>query len=212
MIWIGVYAFFENKSYSFKSNPHSPDIPMKTVKILGCLLMLALSSIVARSMDDMPVMRVSSSRSMKVAVINTDLNNPANERLHKAFTASLGFEISMCYHTPVPVKSTVVDAQEAAQGLTSGAYDMVVVIGGDVPTILLNTDFKRLKAVPTTGNTKHNVNLLVLKDDSTLSEMLDEKFAAVLNERFFQLAFASYRRSSLGLEKTEWNVAAAATQ
>lgn len=185
---------------------------MKTAKILGCLLMLVLSSTIARSMDDMPVLRVQSSRSMKVAVINNDQTNPANERLHKAFTASLGFEISMCYHTPVPVKSAVVDAQEAAQGLTNGSYDMVVVIGGDVPSILLNADFKRLKAVPTTGNVKHNVNLLVLKDDSTLSEMLDEKFAAVLNERFFQLAFASYRKSSLGLEKTEWNVAAATPQ
>jgi len=185
---------------------------MKTTKIFGCLLMLVFSAIIARSSDEMPVLRVQSSRSMKVAVINTDQNNPANERLHKAFAASLGFEISMCYHTPVPVKSAVVDAQEAAQGLTNGTYDMVVVIGGDVPAILLNADFKRLKAVPTTGNAKHVVNLLVLKEDSTLSEMLEDKFASVLNERFFQLAFASYRKSSLGLEKTEWNVAAAATQ
>ena len=162
--------------------------------------------------NDMPELRIQSSRSMKIAVINNDQNNPANERLHKALAASLGFEISMCYHTPVPMKSVEVSAQEASQGLSSGTYDMVVVIGGDVPSALLNSDFKRLKAVPTTGNTRHNVNLLVLKDDNTLSEMLDEKFASVLNERFFQLAFATYRKSSLGLEKTEWNVASAATQ
>jgi hypothetical protein len=206
-----VNAFFENIDTRNNSNL-IPDKSMKTAKILGCLLLVAFSSTISRSADALPVFRVSSSPAMKVAVINGDKTNPANERLHKAFTASLGFEISMCYHTPVPVKSMEVDAQEAAQGLTNGTYDMVVVIGSDVPTILLNTDFKRLKAVPTTGNTKHNVNLLVLKDDNTLSEMLDEKFAAVLNERFFQLAFASYRKSSLGLEKTEWNVAAATVQ
>lgn len=181
---------------------------MKTAQILGCLLMLAFTSTVVRSADDMPVLRVQSSRSMKVAMINADQNNPANDRLHKAFAASLGFEISLCYHTPVPVKSVVVDAQDAALGLSNGSYDLVVMIGGDVPAILLNSDFKRLKAVPTTGNTKHSVNLMVKKDDTTLSEMLDESFASVLNERFFQLAFATYRKSTLGLEKTEWNVAA----
>jgi hypothetical protein len=185
---------------------------MKTAKILGCLLMLAVSSTIARSADATPVFRVQSSRTIKVAMINADQNNPANDRLNKAFAASLGFEISLCYHTPVPVKSVVVDAQEAAQGLSNGTYSVVVMIGGDVPAPLLNSDFKRLKAVPTTGNSKHIVNLLVLKDDSTLSEMLDDSFASVLNERFFQLAFASYRKSSLGLEKTEWNVAAATPQ
>ena len=181
---------------------------MKTAQILGCLLMLVFSSSVAHSMDATPVMRVQSSRTMKVAVINADQNNPANERLHKAFAASLGFEISLCYHTPVPVKSVEVEAQDASNGLSNGSYDLVVVIGGEVPSILLSSSFKRLKAVPTTGNAKHSVNLLVNKDDSTLSEMLDDSFASVLNERFFQLAFATYRKSTLGLEKTEWNVAA----
>ena len=185
---------------------------MKTAQILSCLLLAVTSSTIARSMDSMPVVQVSSSREMKVAIINADQHNPANERMHKAFAASLGFQISQCYKTPIPMKAIVVDAQEASIGLSNGSYDLVAVIGTSVPSILLNSDFKRFKAVPTTGNSKHVVNLLVLKDDNTLSDLLDRSFATVLNESFFQLAFASYRKSSIDQEKTEWNVAVASVQ
>ena len=147
---------------------------------------------------------------MKVAIINADQRNPANERMHKAFAASLGFQISQLYKTPIPVKAIVVDAKEASYGLSSGTYDLVAVIGSNVPSILLNSDFKRLKAVPTTGNAKYVVNLLVREDDSTLSAMLDKSFETALNETFFQLAFASYRNSSSESDKTEWKVAVAA--
>jgi len=185
---------------------------MKTVQILGCLLLLVTSSTIARSMDAMSVMRVESSRTMKVAIINADQKNPANERMHKAFAASLGFQISQGYKTPIPMKEIVVDAQEASFGLSNGSYDLVAVIGTNLPSILLNSDFKRYKAVPTTGNTKCVVNLLVLKDDSTLSTMLDRSFEIALNETFFQLAFANYRNSAADTAKTGWNVAVASLQ
>lgn len=185
---------------------------MKTAKILGCLLLLVSSSILARSADVMPAMRVESSRTMKVAIINADQKNPANERLHKAFAASLGFQISKIYMTPVPVKSVVVEARDAATGLSNGTYDLVAVIGSEVPSALFSSDFKSLKAVPTTGNTKQEVNLLVLKNDGKLCEMLDDSFEVALNESFFQLAFASYRKSSLDRSKTEWKVASTTAQ
>ena len=184
---------------------------MKTAKILGCLLLL-VSSTIARSADAIPAMRVESSRTMKVAVVNSDQKNPANERLHNALAASLGFKISQTYNAPIPVKAVVVDAREASLGLSCGAYDLVAVIGSDFPSILRNTDFKRMKAVPTTGNTRQVINLLILKEDSTLSAMMDKSFEAVLNETFFQLAFASYRKSSIEQEKTGWNVAVASLQ
>ena len=186
---------------------------MKTAQILGCLLLVVSSSTIARSMDStMPVLRVESSSTMTVAIINADQRNPANERLHRAFAASIGFQISQCYNSAIPVKAVVVDAQEASLGLSNGTYDLVAVIGCDVPSILLNSDFKRMKAVPTKGNPKDVVNLLVPKDDRTLSTMLDRSFETALNERFFQLAFASYRRSSVEMEKTGWKVAVASLQ
>lgn len=182
---------------------------MKTAQILGCLLLVAFSSTVARSAESVPVFNVSSSTVMKVAIINADQRNPANERLHKAFAASLGFQISQCYQTPIPIEAVEVDAHSASFGLSDGTYDLVAVIGTNVPTILLNSDFRRYKAVPTTGNSMHVVNLLVNKDDNTLSTLMDRSFATVLNEKFFQLAFASYRKTSGEREKTEWNVAIA---
>ena len=185
---------------------------MKTAKTLGCLLMLAISSTLARSADALPAMRVESSRTMKVAIVNADQRNPANERMHKALAASLGFQIGQCYKMPIPVKAITVDAKEASSGLSSGIYDLVAVIGSSVPSILLNSDFKSLKAIPTSGNLKYVVNIMVLKDDRTLSAMLDRSFETVLNESFFQLAFASYRKSSVERERTEWNVAVASLQ
>ena len=179
---------------------------MKTAKILGCLLLLAISSTLARSAEAMPAMHIESSRTMKVAIINADQRNPANERMHKALAASLGFQISQCYKLPIPVKAIVVDAKDASAGLSSGQYDLVAVIGSNVPSILLNSDFKSLRAVPTSGNLKYTVNILVQKDDHTLVAMLDKSFETVLNESFFQLAFASYRKSSVERERTEWNV------
>ena len=180
---------------------------MKTAQILGCLLLAAFSSVVTRSAESMPVYHVSSSPTMKVAIIDADQQNPANERMHKAFAASLGFQISQCYKTPVPLKAVVVDAQDASVGLSNGDFDLVAVIGTSVPSILVNSDFKRYKAVPTTGDVKYVVNLVVPKDDNTLSAMLDRSFETVLNEKFFQLAFASYRKSAIEQEKTEWHVA-----
>jgi len=105
-----------------------------------------------------------------------------------------------------------VDAPQAAFGLNDGTYDLVAVIGTSVPSILLNTDFKRYKAVPTSGNAKYVINLVMLKDDNTLSALMDRSFETVLNEKFFQLAFASYRKSAVEQEKTEWNVAVASLQ
>ena len=185
---------------------------MKTAQIIGCLLLVVSSLTIARGSDSMPVLRVESSRAMKVAIINADQHNPANEQMHKAFATSLGFQISQCYKTPIPVKAIMCDAAEASTGLSNGDYDLVAVIGSDVPSILLNSDFKRYKAVPTTGNAKHVVNLIVQKDDRTLSAMLDKSFEAALNETFFQLAFASYRKASVEREKTAWNIAVASLQ
>jgi hypothetical protein len=105
----------------------------------------------------------------------------------------------------LPLKPVLVEARAAAEGLASGTYDLVVVIGSNIPASLVNSDFKRLKAVPTTGNSKDVVNLLVMKDDRKLSSMLDEAFPSALNESFFQLAYANYR-------KTEWSVAVASLQ
>lgn len=180
---------------------------MKTAQILGCLLLVAFSSTVARSAESVPVFNVSSSPVMKVAVINADQRNPANDRLHKAFAASLGFQISQCYKTPIPIEAVEVDAHSASFGLNDGTYDLVAVIGASVPSILLNNDFKRYKAMPRSGNPMHMVNLLVKADDETLSSLMDRSFANVLNETFFQLAFASYRKSSGERERTEWSVA-----
>ena len=157
----------------------------------------------------MPAMRVESSRAMKVAIINADQKNPANERMYKAFAASLGFQISQSYKTPIPVKAIVADAQDASFGLSNGEYDLVMVIGSNLPSILMSKNFTRLKAVPSTGNSKHVVNVLVRDDDSTLSGMLETSLASALNETFFQLAFASYRNSTGEQEKPEWKVAVA---
>ncbi len=185
---------------------------MKLPQILSCLLVVVFSSTIVHSADTLPALRVESSSTMKVAIINADQRNPANERMHKAFVASLAFQISQGYKTPIPLKAIVVEAKEASAGLTSGEYDLVAVIGTSTPAILLNSDFKRLKALPSTGNTKHVVTLLVRNDDCTLSAMLDKSFETALNETIFQMAFANYRKASVDREKTEWKVAVASLQ
>ncbi len=185
---------------------------MKTAQILGCLLLVVTTSTFARSADALPAMRVESSRTMKVAIINADQRNPANERMHKAFADSLAFEISQHYKKPIPMQTVLIDARDASQGLSNGTYDLVAVIGTNVPSILLNSDFKRLKAVPTTGNAKHIVSLLILKEDRTLSALMERSFEKALNETFFQMAFASYRKSSVERDMTHWNVAVASLQ
>lgn len=180
---------------------------MKTAKILTSLL-LVVSSLVARGADAIPAMRVESSRTMKIAIINSDASNPANQSLHKAFAESLGFQISQRYHAPLPLKPVVVDANTAAAGLANGTYDMVAVFG-NTPSVLRNQDFKALKAIPTTGNQKPVINLIVLEDDRTLASMIDEAFPQALGEKFFQIAFAGYRKTEVTRERTEWSVAVA---
>jgi hypothetical protein len=179
---------------------------MKTATLLASLV-LAVSSITAQGADLIPSMRVESSRAMKLAVVNADESNPANTRLHKAFAESLGFQISQRYNSPIPLKPMVVDAQVAAEGLANGTYDLVAVIGTHVPASLRGSAFKSLKAVPTNGEQKPAINLIAAEDDRTLAAMIDEAFPQALNESFFQLAFASYRKSGINLERTDWNVA-----
>lgn len=181
---------------------------MNIAKAIACLL-LAVTSTFAQGADSITVLRVESSRTMKIAVYNADQSNPANERLYKALAESLGYEISMRYRSPLPLKPVVVDARTAADGLASGQYDLVAVVGSNIPAALTNNDFKRLKAVPANGNKQHVLNLLVSKNDLTLSEMVDEAFPTALNETFFQLAFANFRKSSLDQQKMEWSVAVA---
>ncbi len=151
--------------------------------------------------------RVESSRGLKLAVVNADRHNPANDQLHQTFAESLSFEISQRCKTLMPVKVTVRNAQEASFGLGEGSCDLVVVIGSNVPAALINSDFQILRAQPASGSVKRYVSLIFRAEDAGLVNILQQSFPDALKGDFFQKALMRYSGETGEKEKTDWKIA-----
>ena len=153
-------------------------------------------------------MKVKSSRSMQLAIIEEGSHTPLTDQMHQALADSLGFELSQRCKSPVPVKANAPDVQRASFGLSNGVYDVVIVIGAKMPPALVHSECRMLKATPVSGDMKRVVWMIIRQDDPGLAAMLESAFPDALKEQFFQKALAKFSGKSGPDEiAAEWRVA-----
>ncbi|MBI2517182.1 MAG: hypothetical protein HYV95_09725 [Opitutae bacterium] len=179
---------------------------MKTRISLAGVCFVALCGALAAAPD--ASIKVEASRAMKMAVIDSDRKNPASEQVQQTFAESLGFELSQRCKAPVPVKPSTPDVQRAAWGLSNGVYDVVIVLGASVPSALVSSDFRVLKAVPVSGDLKRALCMIIRVDDPGLASMLEASFPEALKGQFFQKAIARYSGKAISEgDGGEWKIA-----
>jgi hypothetical protein len=172
---------------------------MRKVTSFLILCVSGISLTLAAASPAASPIRVESSRSLKLAVVNLDRHNPASEQLQQTFAESFGFEVSQRCKSPVPVKPTVRGAQEAAFGLSTGSLDFAVVFGSNVPPALVGSDYLILKAVPASGNARN--------DDPGLVRIIEQSFPEALKGEFFQKALLKYSGENAPGSSGDWKIA-----
>jgi hypothetical protein len=150
--------------------------------------------------------KVEASSVLSLAVVDLDRKNPASDQLTEAFKESLSFEMSQRCKMPTPIKPAKVDAARAGWGLGTGAYDVALVVGGNVPRTMISASFTIIKAVPASGDQKRVVCLVTRNEDPGLAKLLAESFPEALKGQFFQKALLRYSGAPDDKD-TEWKVA-----
>jgi hypothetical protein len=134
--------------------------------------------------------RVSSSRDLRVAIIDSTKASSTREALHQAFAASLGNSMTRQYGAPIGVHAKCVGADHAAFNLGTGVYDAVLVIGRAVPDALRRSDAITLSAAPETGKRDRMLYLLIRNGDTSLQGLLAQAFTGAMNDEKFLESFA----------------------
>lgn len=170
------------------------------------VLVAALAcALVAASGADKNSVRVEASRSLRLAIIDTNRKAAGHDALHAAFGEALAFEIGK-RGEPLPVKVQEADADRAAWGLSNGSFDVGLVIGNNVPRAVVSSDFELLKATQRDGKGKFALYLVLRKDDPGMSRVLSAAFPESLKGEFFLWAVAKAN----GLDAPEnWKLIAA---
>lgn len=158
--------------------------------VIVCALTLA-GGLMLRA-DEPAIVKVEASRALSLAIVDLDRKNPASESLHESFKDSLSSELSQLCKMPTPIKPIKLDASRAGWGLGTGAYDVAVVIGGNVPRAMVSSAFTLIKAVPESGDPKRVVTLVVRNEDPGLAKLLNDAFPEAIKGQFFQRALMRY--------------------
>jgi hypothetical protein len=165
--------------------------------VLACVAPAASAASVAA--------KVEASRAIKLAIVDSDRKATGRDSFHQVFADTLGFEISQRLGEPMPVRHTTPDTDKASWGLGNGIFDVVLVVGNNLPRALVSSDFQVTKAVPTSGSAKFVLFFIVRKEDPGLAALMEESFPAALKGQFFLRAYAK----QLGEDPEKFAVAVA---
>lgn len=129
--------------------------------------------------------KVSGSRELKLAVVDTGRASAAREGLHEAFATALGQAVSARCGSELAVRHKRVGADQAAFNLEAGVYDAVLVLTGSMPRPLVSSSFARLVGSFAAGKSETKVYLVYNPGDPALSELLVAAYPAALNAPAF---------------------------
>jgi hypothetical protein len=154
----------------------------------GLILSLLVASAWAAPAKD--TVRVEASRAFQLAIVDWEKRTPGRDSLHQAFAQSLSHELGERMKSEVPVKPVVADFDRLAASLQTGTQDAAIVIGASVPASIARLSVKVLTAMPDSRDPRRVFRLVIRTEDSSLAEMLEAIFPAVLNSPTFQAALA----------------------
>lgn len=146
-------------------------------------------SAVCVSWAEEQVVRVDTSRELRLAVVDNAKSSPSRDAVYAAFAETLSETISARYQSHVGVRAKRVSADHAAFNLGTGVYDAVLVFGNSLPRPLMISDVARLHATLGSGKTETKVYLIFGTADETLGKLLAVSFEGALTADKFLAAY-----------------------
>lgn len=159
-------------------------------KISFGLVFLSLFLGVATASASDSVRVKSSSRFLRVVVIDATKADAARASVHEAFATSLAASMQR-QGVPFGVKlAEETDAAKAAADLTAGAYDAALVFENIVPAALSTADFSSTRGISQVGVPVRVFHLVVRKNDAGLASALNAAFNDTVKAVRFQEALS----------------------
>ena len=133
--------------------------------------------------------RVQSSPSLRVLVVDATKAGATRSLVHETFSASLSTSLQRQCGGPVGVRLIEqASSDRVAAELKAGNYDAALIFEETLPADLRTADFSSTQAVSQMGVPVRVFHLVVRNDDPSLSAMLTTAFADTLKATGFQEA------------------------
>jgi hypothetical protein len=136
------------------------------------------------------LVRVKSSRSLRVAVVDGSKQNATRKSVHEAFASSLAASIQR-HGAPLAVKlSDQSSPSNVAEKLASGAYDAVLIFENSLPASLTGARFSSTRGVAQVGIPVRVFHLVVRNGDAGLMTAVNLAFDETVKAAHFQEALS----------------------
>jgi hypothetical protein len=152
---------------------------MRVLRLAYSALWLLIAADVAA--DEAP-MRVSATRALRVAVVDTHAAPFAREDLSRGVTERMRAWLQRRVGGDVALRSESVDARAAAARLQAGACDAVLILGAERPRALRRTETATLATEFGTEGNFEPVYLVLAAGDVALQQLLTESFPLAVRE------------------------------
>lgn len=175
--------FFPSKNQPRKITKH-----MKTKLSLGVSLLSFFIGVSAVNASDS--VRVQSSRSLRVVVIDHSKADATRAAVHDAFAASLSASLGR-QGSALGVKTTTeANAEKAAAELSAGNYDAALVFENVLPAPFRTSEFASSRGLSEVGVPVRIFHLVLLKGDEAMVASLTSAFGDTLKATLFQDALS----------------------
>lgn len=146
------------------------------IVLMTCFGLLLVSPV--RGTDQK--LRVEGRQDLRLAIVDSNRNNPSRAALHEAFALGLAEAINAGGGAPISVKTKVANPDHAAFNLGTGIYDAVLVIGTSLPRPLILSETTRLTATLSAGKKERKAYLIFGQGDEGLTKVLTGAFASAI--------------------------------
>ncbi|HEX2852415.1 MAG TPA: hypothetical protein VHO24_04185 [Opitutaceae bacterium] len=161
---------------------------MHTKFRFGLVLLSLFVGVAAASASDS--IKVKSSRSLRVAVVDASKRDGMRDSVHYAFASSLGASIQR-QGIPLAVKlSDQSSPANVAEKLASGAYDAVLIFDKTLPASLTGSRFSSTRGVAQVGVPVRVFHLVVRNGDVGLMTAVNLAFDETVKAANFQEALS----------------------
>jgi len=161
---------------------------MKTFLCIGVPLIGLLTSVVTAAAVDQSASQVTTSRSLLVAFVRDVDDDAPWPVLQQAFSTSLSACLARQDMPEMPVRLLPTDARRAANSLTNGECDAVLVIGAALPSAFRNDKFTMVRAVSQIGTPVRVFHFVLRNSDPSMQAILSEAFEKATASPSFQNA------------------------
>jgi len=159
---------------------------MKTFLSLSVALIGLLASVVSAAAVDENAVRITTSRSLRVACVREASEDGSWYIMQQAFSTSMSACLADRKMAAMPITIEPANAWRAADSLLNGGCDAVLVLGETLPADLRSEKFTSLRAVSQIGTPVRVFHFILRNNDPTMRDSLAAAFEKATSAASFQ--------------------------